>query len=265
MDAAQGARAGDRAVRLGEVERVSGGLGERVLAEPLEEDAAVVGVLGRGDLQGTGDGEFSNQHACRLAEWLPSPSDMAGDRCSRHARDRCLQDACGARDRAHRRGARRPRPDGSGRGRARPWPDTTSWSTVRPGPRSTRPRPHAGRRSTSTRPRPALLARAAHRHDARIIQVSTDYVFAGDARSPYPEDAPLRPRSAYGRTKAAGEWAVRAEAPGRHFVAPHRLAVRRARLAASRAPSPGSPRRRGRWTSSTTSSGSPRGPGTSPT
>jgi dTDP-4-dehydrorhamnose reductase len=63
-----------------------------------------------------------------------------------------------------------------------------------------------------------LLARAVHHHDARVIQVSTDYVFAGDSRSPYPEDAPLRPRTAYGRTKAAGEWAVRAEAPGRHFV-----------------------------------------------
>ncbi|MDX6233254.1 MAG: dTDP-4-dehydrorhamnose reductase [Nocardioidaceae bacterium] len=65
---------------------------------------------------------------------------------------------------------------------------------------------------------PGLLARAARLHDARIVHVSTDYVFGGDARSPYDEDAPLQPRSAYGRTKAAGEWAVRAEAPGRHFV-----------------------------------------------
>ena len=63
-----------------------------------------------------------------------------------------------------------------------------------------------------------VLARAAHWHDARIIQVSTDYVFAGDADSPYAEDAPLHPRSAYGRGKAAGEWAVRAEAPRHHLV-----------------------------------------------
>lgn len=59
---------------------------------------------------------------------------------------------------------------------------------------------------------PANLARAASRAGARLVHVSTDYVFAGDSASPYPEDGPVAPRSAYGRTKAAGEWAVRAEA-----------------------------------------------------
>jgi dTDP-4-dehydrorhamnose reductase len=65
---------------------------------------------------------------------------------------------------------------------------------------------------------PALLARAAADSGARLVHLSTDYVFAGDAAQPYPEDAPACPRSAYGRTKAAGEWAVRAELPDRHWI-----------------------------------------------
>lgn len=60
---------------------------------------------------------------------------------------------------------------------------------------------------------PANLARAAARHGARMVQISTDYVFDGLATAPYAETAPLRPAGAYGRTKASGEWAVRAECP----------------------------------------------------
>lgn len=58
-----------------------------------------------------------------------------------------------------------------------------------------------------------LLAEAARRHGARIVQLSTDYVFDGTATSPYPEDAPRHPVSAYGRTKAEGERLVLAAHP----------------------------------------------------
>lgn len=57
----------------------------------------------------------------------------------------------------------------------------------------------------------ANIARACAAADARLVQISTDYVFDGTASAPYAEKAPLAPRSAYGRTKAAGEWAARAE------------------------------------------------------
>ncbi|MEU3888888.1 dTDP-4-dehydrorhamnose reductase [Streptomyces sp. NPDC029041] len=62
---------------------------------------------------------------------------------------------------------------------------------------------------------PRLLARSCAAHGARLIHVSTDYVFSGEARTtPYPEDHPTGPRTAYGRTKLAGEQAVLEELPG---------------------------------------------------
>lgn len=65
---------------------------------------------------------------------------------------------------------------------------------------------------------PAILARAARRAGARLVQISTDYVFGGDATTPYGESEQVAPQGAYGRTKAAGEWAVRAEQPDHLIV-----------------------------------------------
>lgn len=49
------------------------------------------------------------------------------------------------------------------------------------------------------------LALAARDTGARLIQLSTDYVFDGSASTPYPEDSPRHPLGAYARTKAAAE------------------------------------------------------------
>lgn len=50
-----------------------------------------------------------------------------------------------------------------------------------------------------------ILARAAKRHGARMVHISTDYVFDGNRCIPYTEDMPTCPQSAYGRTKLDGE------------------------------------------------------------
>jgi len=64
----------------------------------------------------------------------------------------------------------------------------------------------------------ANVATACRDVAARLVHISTDYVFDGTATTPYPESAPLRPASAYGRTKAAGEWAVRGVLPTSSWI-----------------------------------------------
>lgn len=65
---------------------------------------------------------------------------------------------------------------------------------------------------------PANLARACAAHQAHLLHVSTDYVFAGDGAGPHPVDAPTAPRTVYGRTKLAGERAVQSSGASAHVV-----------------------------------------------
>lgn len=52
------------------------------------------------------------------------------------------------------------------------------------------------------------LARFAQANNCHLVQVSTDYVFAGDKGSPYKVDDPHDPQGVYGASKAAGEKAI---------------------------------------------------------
>jgi dTDP-4-dehydrorhamnose reductase len=65
---------------------------------------------------------------------------------------------------------------------------------------------------------PGILAEACAPLGARLVHVSTDYVFPGDEATPRAEDDATDPRSAYGRTKLEGERRVLAADPGNLIV-----------------------------------------------
>ena len=64
---------------------------------------------------------------------------------------------------------------------------------------------------------PRVLAQEAAQLGALLVHYSTDYVFDGTRREPYREDDPVAPASAYGRTKLAGEQAIR-DSGCRHLI-----------------------------------------------
>lgn len=60
---------------------------------------------------------------------------------------------------------------------------------------------------------PAALARAARALGARLLHISTDFVFDGQAARPLAPDAPTAPLGVYGASKLAGEQRLREACP----------------------------------------------------
>lgn len=65
---------------------------------------------------------------------------------------------------------------------------------------------------------PGNIARSCAKVDARLIHISSDYVFSGNGHRPYEISDATDPLSVYGKSKLAGELAVLAALPGAHVV-----------------------------------------------
>lgn len=65
---------------------------------------------------------------------------------------------------------------------------------------------------------PGNLAQACARVGARLVHISTDYVFSGELNRPYEISDKTGPLSVYGRSKLDGELAVHAALPEAHVV-----------------------------------------------
>jgi dTDP-4-dehydrorhamnose reductase len=62
------------------------------------------------------------------------------------------------------------------------------------------------------------VAEAARYAGAKLLYISTDYVFGGEGGLPFETDQPRDPRNVYGMTKSQGEDEVRRILPDRHFI-----------------------------------------------
>ena len=64
----------------------------------------------------------------------------------------------------------------------------------------------------------AYLAEASRKVDATLVHISTDYVFAGDKKSPYVEEDKTNPQSVYGHSKLLGEQAILKSGLKKYFI-----------------------------------------------